>query len=61
MCLPYQLISTVSLIFWFVGLIPDLAVLRERTVNKVKKIIYSIFSLGWRFSNRHWQHYEMVY
>jgi molybdopterin-containing oxidoreductase family membrane subunit len=52
---------TVSLIFWFVGLIPDLAVLRERTVNKVKKIIYSIFSLGWRFSNRHWQHYEMVY
>jgi len=52
---------TVSLIFWFVGLIPDLAVLRERTVNKVKKIIYSIFSLGWRFSSRHWQHYEMVY
>jgi molybdopterin-containing oxidoreductase family membrane subunit len=52
---------TVSLIFWYVGLIPDLAVLRERTVNKIKKIIYSIFSLGWRFSNRHWQHYDMVY
>lgn len=52
---------TVSLIFWYVGLIPDLATLRERTSNKIKKIIYSIFSLGWRFSNRHWQHYEMVY
>lgn len=52
---------TVSLIFWYVGLIPDFASLRERTSGKIKKIIYSTFSLGWRFSNRHWQHYEMVY
>ena len=52
---------TVSFVFWFVGLIPDLASLRDRTVNKIKKLIYSIFSLGWRFSNRHWHHYEMVY
>jgi molybdopterin-containing oxidoreductase family membrane subunit len=52
---------TVSLIFWYVGLIPDLAILREKTTNKIKKILYSTFSLGWRFSNRHWQHYEMVY
>lgn len=52
---------TVSLIFWYVGLIPDLATLRDRTANKIKKVIYSIFSLGWRHSNRHWQHYEMVY
>ncbi|MGK9477186.1 NrfD/PsrC family molybdoenzyme membrane anchor subunit [Melioribacter sp. OK-6-Me] len=52
---------TVSLIFWYVGLIPDFATLREKTSNKIKKIVYSIFSLGWRFSNRHWQHYEMVY
>lgn len=52
---------TVSLIFWYVGLIPDFAALRERTSGKVKKITYSIFSLGWRFSNRHWNHYEMVY
>lgn len=51
----------VSLIFWYVGLIPDFATLRERSSGKVKKIIYSTFSLGWRFSNRHWQHYEMVY
>lgn len=52
---------TVSLVFWYVGLVPDFATLRDRTKNKIKKIIYSIFSLGWRFSNRHWQHYEMVY
>lgn len=52
---------TVSLVFWYVGLVPDLATLRDRTTGKIKKIIYSIFSLGWRFSNRHWQHYEMVY
>ncbi|MDP4176000.1 MAG: NrfD/PsrC family molybdoenzyme membrane anchor subunit [Bacteroidota bacterium] len=52
---------TVSLIFWYVGLIPDLATLRDRTAGKIKKILYSIFSLGWRHSNRHWHHYEMVY
>lgn len=52
---------TVSLIFWYVGLIPDLATLREKTTNKIKKAVYSTFSLGWRFSNRHWQNYEMVY
>ncbi|RJQ57263.1 MAG: hydrogenase [Stygiobacter sp.] len=52
---------TVSLIFWYVGLIPDFATLREKTTSKVKHVIYSVFSLGWRFSNRHWQHYEMVY
>lgn len=52
---------TVSFIFWYVGLIPDFAILRDRTKNKLKKTIYSITSLGWRGSNRHWQHYEMVY
>ncbi|PKL81905.1 MAG: hydrogenase [Ignavibacteriae bacterium HGW-Ignavibacteriae-3] len=52
---------TVSLIFWYVGLIPDLAILREKATSKIKKVIYSTFSLGWRFSNRHWQNYEMVY
>ncbi len=52
---------TVSLIFWYVGLIPDFASLRDRTVLKVKKTIYSVFSLGWRHSNRHWRHYEKVY
>lgn len=52
---------TVSLVFWYVGLIPDFATLRDRTASKLKKSIYSIFSLGWRHSNRHWQHYEKAY
>ena len=52
---------TVSFVFWYVGLIPDFAVLRDRATSKIRKFIYSIFSLGWRFSNRHWRHYEMVY
>jgi len=52
---------TVSLVFWYTGLIPDFATLRDRTASKIKKVIYSIFSLGWRHSNRHWQHYEKAY
>lgn len=52
---------TVSAVFWFLGLIPDLATLRERTSNKTKKLIYSTLCLGWRHSNRHWQHYERAY
>jgi len=51
----------VSAIFWYVGLIPDFATLRDRTVSKVKNFVYSFFSLGWRHSNRHWRHYEKVY
>jgi len=51
----------VSLVFWYIGLMPDLATLRDRTTNKIKKIIYSVFSLGWRHSHRHWQHYERAY
>jgi Ni/Fe-hydrogenase subunit HybB-like protein len=52
---------TVSLVFWYVGLIPDFATLRDRTLSTVKKTIYSVFSLGWRHSHRHWQHYEKAY
>jgi len=57
---------TVSLIFWYVGLIPDFATMRDRIANntmvdKIKKLAYSVLSLGWRFSNRHWSHYEMMY
>ncbi len=52
---------TVSFLFWYVGLIPDLATMRDRTKEGLKKTMYTIFSLGWRFSNRHWQHYERVY
>jgi Ni/Fe-hydrogenase subunit HybB-like protein len=52
---------TVSAVFWYVGLIPDLATLRDRATTKIKKNAYTILSLGWRFSNRHWQHYERAY
>ena len=52
---------TVSFVFWFIGLIPDFATLRDRTTSGLKKAIYTVLSLGWRGSNRHWQHYERVY
>jgi len=52
---------TVSFAFWYLGLIPDFATLRDRAKNKYKKIVYSLLSLGWRFSNRHWTHYERLY
>jgi molybdopterin-containing oxidoreductase family membrane subunit len=52
---------TVSLVFWYLGLVPDFATLRDRTTNRIKKLLYSVFSLGWRFSNRHWSHYEKMY
>jgi Ni/Fe-hydrogenase subunit HybB-like protein len=51
---------TVSLVFWYVGLIPDLASIRDKAVSKLKKLIYGFFSLGWRGSARHWQRYEMA-
>lgn len=51
---------TVSLLFWYVGLIPDLATLRDRAKG-VKRYIYGFFAIGWRGANRHWQHYEKAY
>ena len=52
---------TVSFVFWYLGLIPDFGTLRDRAKNIYKKYVYSILSLGWRFSNRHWTHYERLY
>ncbi len=52
---------TVSLMFWFVGLIPDLATLRDRAKTKARAMIYGVLAVGWRGSNRHWQHYEKAY
>ncbi len=52
---------TVSLLFWYTGLIPDLATMRDRAKSKVKRFVYAILSLGWRASNRHWQNYELAY
>lgn len=52
---------TVSLIFWYVGLVPDLATMRDHAKRWWVKIVYGIGALGWRGSVRHWKRYEMAY
>ncbi len=52
---------TVSLLFWYVGLIPDLAVMRDRAKTKIRQFLYGLFSLGWTGSNRNWSNYEKAY
>ena len=52
---------TVSSLFWFAGMIPDLAVLRDRATTKIRKFAYGIASLGWLGTARQWRHYEMMY
>lgn len=52
---------TISAVFWYVGLIPDLASIRDRAKNKIRKMAYGALSLGWRGSNRAWSHYEIAY
>ena len=51
----------VSFMFWFVGLMPDLATLRDRAKNLKRKKVFGFLSLGWRGGNRQWKHYEMAY
>jgi len=53
--------ATTSALFWFVGLIPDLATLRDRSENKAAKLIYGTLAMGWRGSARHWSRYETSY
>ncbi len=53
--------ATVSLIFWYTGLIPDLATVRDKTKNRVGKVVAGIFAMGWRGSARHWARYEVAY
>ncbi|MGD0363581.1 MAG: NrfD/PsrC family molybdoenzyme membrane anchor subunit [Bryobacteraceae bacterium] len=52
--------ATVSLLFWFVGLLPDLATLRDRTSNRLARGVYGILAMGWRGSAKHWQNHEMA-
>jgi len=52
---------TVSLLFWYMGLIPDLATIRDRCKGFFGKFFYGLFSLGWTGSNRHWSNYEKAY
>src|SRR5205814_10155802 len=52
---------TVSLLFWYLGLIPDLATLRDKAVTKWRRIIYGMGALGWRGSAIHWQRHQSAY
>jgi Ni/Fe-hydrogenase subunit HybB-like protein len=52
---------TVSLLFWYLGLIPDLATMRDSAKSRTRKVVYGIFALGWRGSARHWRHWRVVY
>jgi Ni/Fe-hydrogenase subunit HybB-like protein len=49
---------TISLVFWYLGMIPDLATLRDRARGGIKKFLYGVFSLGWNGSHRTWSRYE---
>jgi molybdopterin-containing oxidoreductase family membrane subunit len=53
--------ATVSLLFWYVGLIPDMATLRDKATGKFAQISYGILSMGWRGSARHWLRYQRAY
>jgi Ni/Fe-hydrogenase subunit HybB-like protein len=53
--------ATVSLLFWFVGLIPDLATLRDRAQKRLPRVVYGMLAMGWRGSARHWHRYETAY
>src|SRR6516165_4348336 len=53
--------ATISLVFWYVGLVPDLGTMREEAKNPWVRKVYGILSLGWRGSARHWKRYESMY
>src|SRR6476620_6121899 len=51
---------TISLVFWYLGMVPDLATLRDRAVGGIKKFVFRLLSLGWNGSHRTWMRYEMA-
>jgi Ni/Fe-hydrogenase subunit HybB-like protein len=53
--------ATVSLLFWYVGLVPDLATLRDRSKKRLARILYGFGAMGWRGSAAHWHNYESAY
>ncbi|MEX1024855.1 MAG: NrfD/PsrC family molybdoenzyme membrane anchor subunit [Planctomycetota bacterium] len=53
--------ATVSALFWYMGLIPDLATLRDRAKSKPWKVAYGLLAMGWRGAARHWERYERAY
>jgi molybdopterin-containing oxidoreductase family membrane subunit len=52
---------TVSVIFWYLGLVPDLASLRDRAASRARRVIYGVLALGWRGDARHWQRFDQAY
>lgn len=52
---------TVSLLFWYTGLVPDLATVRDRVPSRARRLTYGLFALGWRGAARHWQLYRIAY
>jgi molybdopterin-containing oxidoreductase family membrane subunit len=52
---------TVSLLFWYVGMLPDLATFRDRATSRFKQIMYGLFALGWTGSSRNWHRFERAY
>ncbi len=64
--LPWDVVAvstyfTVSFLFWYVGLVPDLAALRDNSKSKVQRIVYGIFSLGWRGGGSQWHNWKVAY
>jgi molybdopterin-containing oxidoreductase family membrane subunit len=53
--------AIVSLVFWYVGLVPDLATLRDRAESKAAWFVYGVAALGWRGASRHWTRYQTCY
>lgn len=52
---------TISLLFWYLGLIPDFATVRDRAAGRIRRQIYGILAFGWRGASRHWLQYRMAY
>jgi Ni/Fe-hydrogenase subunit HybB-like protein len=53
--------ATVSLLFWYMGLVPDLATLRDRATRPVPRLVYGVLAMGWRGAARHWYRYRVAY
>jgi molybdopterin-containing oxidoreductase family membrane subunit len=53
--------ATVSMVFWYIGLVPDFATIKDRARSKIRRTVYGALSLGWRGTARNWAHYEMLY
>jgi molybdopterin-containing oxidoreductase family membrane subunit len=52
---------TISLVFWYIGLIPDLATFRDKAKHRFTQVVYGLMAMGWRGSAYHWQRYEEAY